>query len=160
MERQVKFLRYTPVLNRKEEAACTRAFNAFAKEGILDPKEMMEYMTLLKFNEREPVIFGILQKFADEHKGGAKAEEFLDSLNKYLQDRESDDTIQDAYDLFVEDPKGKVDFEVLKKVTKEVGDDDSDEKLKKMIEGAARNEKDVDFDEFHEIMTKNVKLVE
>lgn len=153
----LKFLKYKPELNRKEIAACRRGFDTFAVDGIMDPNQMLDCMKMLKFDEQEPVIYDVIAKFAETHKN-VNFDEFVDGINEILQDRGSNESTQRSFDLFVEDPNGTVTVDVLKRVTKEVGDDDSDEKLQKMIEGGAENKKDIGYEEFHKIMTKTYSL--
>ena len=63
-----------------------------------------------------------------------------------------------VYDLFVEDPKGTVTFEVLKKVATDTGDDASDEDLRRLIKSGASNGNDIPYEEFHSIMVKDISL--
>ena len=58
----------------------------------------------------------------------------------------------------MEDPKGTLNFEVLKKVANSVGDQTSDEDLQRLIKNGASNGTDIPYDEFHAIMTKDISL--
>ena len=75
-----------------------------------------------------------------------------------MQDRESEKSTGRTYELFVEDPKGTLTYEVIKKVSREVGDRDTDEDLRKLIKNGASNGNDIPYEEFHSIMIKDVTL--
>ena len=123
-----KYLRYVPALSRDEEATVTKVFKAFAdKNGLLVPYNLLTAMKELHFDETEPAIFDLLSEFdSAEYKNGLTLEQVLDGLNEKLRDRESKKCTERVYDLFVDDPKGTITYEVLKKVSKEVGDGESD----------------------------------
>ena len=155
-----KYLRYVPALSRDEEATVAKVFKAFAdKSGVLVPYNLLTAMKELHFDETEPAIFDLLSEFdAPEYKDGVTLEQLIDGLNEKLRDRESKKCSERVYDLFVDDPKGTITYEVLKKVSKEVGDGESDDQIRKRFEIASSNGKDIPFDEFHCIMIKDVSL--
>ena len=155
-----KYLRYVPALSRDEEATVTKVFKAFSdKSGVLVPANLLTSMRELHFDETEPAIFDLLSEFdSAEYKNGLTLEQLLDGLNEKLRDRESKKCTERVYDLFVDDPKATITYEVLKKVSKEVGDGESDEEIKKRFEIASSNGKDIPYDEFHCIMVKDVSL--
>jgi Ca2+-binding EF-hand superfamily protein len=74
------------------------------------------------------------------------------------QDRESQKATPRVFDLFVEDPKGTVTFELLKKVAIEKGDNSTDEDLRRIIKNGASNGNDITYVEFHSIMIKDISL--
>lgn len=154
-----RYLRYKPELSRDTVVSCQTAFKSFAKDKVLTPADMIEYLKLFKFDETDPEIYDIIAEFDNGNtKNGMSFNDFIDGLNEKLQDRESEKAISRVFTLFTEDPKGAVNYEVLKKVTTEVGDDDTAEVTKKIIEEGASNQKDIPYEEFQCIMTKNVSL--
>lgn len=154
-----RYLRYKPELSRDTVVSCQTAFKSFAKDKVLTPADMIEYLKLFKFDETDPEIYDIIAEFDNGNtKNGMSFNDFIDGLNEKLQDRESEKAISRVFTLFTEDPKGAVNYEVLKKVTTEVGDSDTPEETKKIIEEGASNQKDIPYEEFQCIMTKNVSL--
>ena len=155
-----KYLKYTPALSREEEASVSRVFKAFAgKNGLLVPSELLTAMKELHFDESEPVIFELLSEFnVVENRDGVTLDQLIDGLNEKLRDRESKKCSERVYDLFVDEPNGTVTYEVLKRVSNEVGDNEPDSEIKKRFEIASSNGKDIPFDEFHCIMVKDVSL--
>ena len=115
-------------------------------------------MKELKFDQSEPVVYDIIAELESENQTGLTYDEFVDKLTEKLQDRDSEKATERVFDLFVEDPKGTLTYEVLKKVAVETGDNASDEDLRRLIKNGASNGNDIPYDEFHSIMTKDVSL--
>ncbi len=125
---------------------------------MVNLNNMVIAMKELKFDESEPVIYDIVSEIEQENKGALSYEDFVDKLTEKLQDRDSEKATGRFFDLFVEDPKGTITFEVLKKVAAETGDNASDEDLRRLIKSGASNGNDIPYEEFHSIMTKDVSL--
>ena len=77
---------------------------------------------------------------------------------KILQDRESEKATERVFDLFTEDPKGTVTYEVLKKVHEQIGEEASEDDLRRLIKSGASNGNDIPYEEFRSIMIKDISL--
>ena len=115
-------------------------------------------MKELKFDESEPVVYDLMAEMETEVKGSLTYDEFIGKLTEKLQDRESQRATERVYELFVEDPNKTLNFETLKKVTQQIGDNTPDEDLQRLIKNGASNGTDIPYEEFHSIMTKDVSL--
>ena len=115
-------------------------------------------MKELKLDETEPVIYDLMAELDAETKQGITYDDFVQLLTAKLQDRESQKSTERVYELFVEDPNGTLNYEVLKKVANQVGDQTSDEDLQRLIKNGSSNGTDIPYDEFHSIMTKDISL--
>ena len=154
-----RVLKYNPEFNKTELHSIEKAFNLFAdRNGMMNLNNMVIAMKELKFDENEPVIYDIISELESENKASLSYDEFVDKLTEKLQDRDSEKATGRFFDLFVEDPKGTITFEVLKKVAAETGDNASDEDLRRLIKSGASNGNDIPYEEFHSIMTKDVSL--
>ena len=154
-----RVLKYKPEYNKEELHSIEKAFKLFAdRSGMMNLNNMVIAMKELKFDENEPVVFDIMSEIESETKNPISYDEFVDKLTEKLQDRESQKATERVYDLFVEDPKGTLTYEVLKKVAVETGDNASDEDLRRLIKNGASNGNDIPYEEFHSIMVKDVSL--
>ena len=154
-----RVLKYKPEFSKEELYSIEKAFKLFAdRNGMINLNNMVIAMKELKFDENEPVIYDLMAELESENQGSLTYDEFLDRLTEKLQDRESEKATERVFDLFVEDPKGTVTFEVLKKVAVETGDNTSDEDLQRLIKSGASNGTDIPYDEFHSIMVKDISL--
>ena len=154
-----RVLKYKPEFNKEELYSIEKAFKLFAdRNGMINLNNMVIAMKELKFDQNEPVIYDLMAELESENQGSLSYDEFVDRLTEKLQDRESEKATERVFDLFVEDPKGTVTFEVLKKVAVETGDNTSDEELQRLIKSGASNGTDIPYEEFRSIMVKDISL--
>ena len=154
-----KLLKYSPQYSKEELQSIEKAFKLFAdRNGIVHLNNMVIAMKELKLDETEPVIYDLMAELEAETKQGITYDDFVQLLTAKLQDRESQKSTERVYELFVEDPNGTLNYEVLKKVANQVGDQTSDEDLQRLIKNGSSNGTDIPYDEFHSIMTKDISL--
>ena len=154
-----RVLKYKPEFSKEELYSIEKAFKLFAdRNGMINLNNMVIAMKELKFDENEPVIYDLMAELESENPGSLSYDDFVDRLTEKLQDRESQKATERVFDLFVEDPKGTVTFEVLKKVAAETGDNTSDEDLQRLIKSGASNGTDIPYEEFRSIMVKDISL--
>ena len=154
-----RVLRYNPEFDKTELQSLEKAFKLFAdRNGIMNFNNMVIAMKELKFDESEPVIYDLMIELEQETKTGITYDEFIEKLTGKLRDRESQRATERVYELFVEDPKGTLNYDALKKVATQVGDQTPDEDLQRLIKNGASNGTDIPYDEFHAIMTKDISL--
>ena len=154
-----RVLKYTPEFNKEELNSLAKSFKLFAdKSGIMNLNNMVIAMKELKFDENEPVVYDLIAEIESENKNGLTYDDFVDRLTEKLQDRESEKSIERVFDLFVEDPKGTVTYEVLKKVHQDIGENASEEDLRRLIKSGASNGTDIPYEEFRSIMIKDISL--
>ena len=151
-----------PVLSRKELGAVKKMFRLFQDHnGTIDPHEVITSMQTLRLNEKSPIIYDLFAEFdtPENSKNRLDYEEFVDILSQKLSDKDSQKSIERVYEAFLgESNKDTIDFDVIKKVAKDVGDDITDEQIRAMLERCAKNGKDMTFEEFYEVMTKKVNM--
>ena len=76
----------------------------------------------------------------EERNGEISFDVFLDAINNKLDDKESKEGIRRIFDLFIGDPNADtITLSSLKKISKELGENMSDEELKIMLERASKN---------------------
>ena len=154
-----KLSKYSPQYSKEELHSIEKAFKLFAdRNGIVHLNNMVIAMKELKLDETEPVIYDLMAELEAETKQGITYDDFVKLLTAKLQDRESQKSTERIYELFVEDPNGTLNYEVLKKVANQVGDQTSDEDLQRLIKNGSSNGTDIPYDEFHSIMTKDISL--
>ncbi len=154
-----RLLKYKPEFDKTELHSIEKAFKLFAdRNGIMQLNNMLIAMKELKLDQSEPVIYELIQELDSEIKTGLTYDDFVGKLTAKLQDRESQRSTERSYELLVEDPNGTLNFQALKKVANEIGDQTSDEDLQRLIKNGASNGNDISYDEFHAIMTKDISL--
>ena len=154
-----KLTKNKPEFSKEELHSFEKAFKLFAdRNGIMNLNNMVIAMKELKLDESEPVVYDLISEMETETKTGLSYDDFIDKLTAKLRDRESQRSTERVYELFVPDPNGTLNFQTLKKVTQQIGDNTPDEELQRLIKNGASNGTDIPYEEFHSIMTKDVSL--
>ena len=145
-----RLMKYKPEFSKEELHSIEKAFKLFAdRNGVVNLNNMVIAMKELKFDESEPVIYDLFAELEQEIKQGITYDDFVKILTDKLQDRDSQRSTERVYELFVKDPNGTLNYEVLKKVANEIGDETPDEDLQRLIKNGASNGSDIPYEEFH-----------
>ena len=149
------YLKYKPQISNESLESVQKAFKLFQDDnGALKCDDLMFALQELKFDQQDPVIFDIIEEICSTNKVGLTYDKFVEKLNEQLQDRGSQKSTERTYGLFVEDPQSNLTLDSLKKVTREVGDNASEEEIKKIFNYASNNGQDIPYEDFHSIMTR------
>ena len=127
--------------------------------GKIDIKELVESMKSLGYDKSDPTLFQMFNEWNIKEKNKKITfEEFVNGMNDKLNDGESEEGIKRIFNSFKGDPNSNViNFDSLKKVSIELGENMSDEEIKEMLINASKSGKlEVTFEEFYEIMTKDI----
>merc|ERR1712071_351811 len=123
--------------------------------GTIDPKELKAAMQSLGFDSKNQTIFQMISDLDKDGSGQIEFEEFLDLMTARMSDKDTRSDIEKVFRLFDDDKTGKITFNNLKRVAKELGENMSDEDLMEMIDRADTDgDHAVNFEEFFAIMTK------
>ncbi|XP_029139032.1 caltractin isoform X2 [Protobothrops mucrosquamatus] len=106
----------------------------------------------------EPKKEEIKKMIADIGKDGSSTlsfEDFLTMMTTKMNEKDSKEEILKAFRLFDDDGTGKISFKNLKRVSKELGENLTDEELQEMIDEADRDgDGEINEEEFLKIMKK------
>ena len=148
-------------LNVDQVKILKRVFNLYSdKSGILDLKELLGAMRESELDLKFPLVYDLISQInASEYKNGIKFEQLIDEINKRLEDRESEESIERSFSYFSgNSDRQKIGADDIKKVADDIGEELTEDQAKRIISRIAKNGKNVDFDEFYMVMTKKAKL--
>ena len=149
-----------PGLSEDEVEEIKQAFDLFDtnQTGKMDPKELKAAMHSLGYDSKNPTIYKIIADLDtpdNDNNGGVTFDEFVETINNKLGDKESREGIEKLFNLFIDDANvNTINLENLKKIAKELGEQMSGDELKDMLERASNNGDELTFEEFYDIMTK------
>ncbi len=149
-----------PGLSNDEVDEIKQAFDLFDTNGNgrIDPKELKAAMQSLGFDNKNPTIFQLIAELdtnENAKNGGIEFDQFVDAINNKLGDKETRDGIRRIFDLFIDDPNSDtITLSSLRRISRELGEQMSQEELKDMLERASSNGTELTFEEFYDIMTK------
>ena len=148
-------------LNVDQVKILKRVFNLYSdKSGILDLKELLGAMRESELDLKFPLVYDLISQInASEYKNGIKFEQLIDEINKRLEDRESEESIERSFSYFAgNSDRQKIGADDIKKVADDIGEELTEDQAKRIINRVGKNGKDADFEEFNIVMTKQSKI--
>ncbi|GAU87494.1 hypothetical protein RvY_00328 [Ramazzottius varieornatus] len=143
-------------LTDKQRAEVREAFDLFDPDqsGEIDGKDLKVCLRALGFEPKKEEIKRMLQDVKSDD-GKINFDQFLILITSKMNEKDAHEEIQKAFRLFDSDDTGKISFQNLKRVARELGESLTDEELREMIEEADLNgDGEVDEKEFLRIMQK------
>merc|ERR1712176_490899 len=108
-----------------------------------------------KKEELKKLVSDLDKSSSSSGQGMLDFNEFLEIMTAKMSEKDSKEQIQKAFQLF-KGPSGKISFDDLKAVAKELGEPMSDEELREMIREADKDEdNEVSEEEFMRIIRKS-----
>ena len=148
-------------LSIDQEKKLKRVFKVYEdRSGIAKLGDILEGMREAGIDEKNPLAYDLISQLnTGDFKNGIKFEELISEINKKLADRSSEESIERLFQYFIQNSnKDKITVEELKRLADEIGEEISDDQAQRIMNKVAKNGKDLDFDEFYNIMTKKVQL--
>lgn len=125
------------------------------RDGFIETKQLKFAMRALGFEPKKEEINKLVADFDKNKFGKISLDEFTSMMNKRLAEKDANEEISKAFQLFDSDDTGKISFHNLKDVAKQLGENLSDEELREMITEADRDgDGEINKQEFVRIMKK------
>lgn len=147
----------TPYLNPKynvskqEIIEIKKAFDIFDTDGSgsIDPKELAEAFSEMGMNTNNKLIYQILAELDKDGSGVIDFEEFMKMAIVRTEFKPSKKELMKIFKIFDVSKKGRISQADLKKIADELGQEMTDEELRKMIKKADKDDDGlVNFEDF------------
>jgi len=128
-------------LTQEQKNDIKEAFDLFDTEGVgkIDVKELKVAIRALGFEPKKEEIKRMIAEIDKEDTGKLSFDNFVTLMSMKMAERDSKEEIMKAFRLFDEENTGVIDYEKLKRVSQELGENLTDEELQEMIEEADRD---------------------
>mmetsp|Transcript_59663 Transcript_59663/g.167199 ORF Transcript_59663/g.167199 Transcript_59663/m.167199 type:complete len:167 (+) Transcript_59663:111-611(+) len=153
--------RHRTELKDEQKAEIKEAFDLFDTDGTgtIDAKELKVALRALGFEpkkeELKKLVSDLDKTGSNSGQGQLDFNEFLEIMTAKMCEKDSKEQVQKAFQLF-KGPSGKISFDDLQAVARELGENMSDEELMEMIREADKDEdKEVSEEEFLRIIRKS-----
>jgi Ca2+-binding EF-hand superfamily protein len=126
-----------------------------AKTGLMNVEQLLGCAKTLGLPEKFPTIMNILKSISKESKA-LDFESFLTLLTEKLGNVQTQEGRRTIFDLIDKENKGKITFENLKELAKEVGHIISDDDLKEIVQYMSKHET-VSREEFERYLSRKIE---
>ena len=127
-------------------------------KGLIDPKDLKETMDEMNLKEKNPFVYDFISSLCSQknikQKGGISSDEFISKLQEKISDNESKEGIKRIFNVFSDSNSEKLPMPSFYQTAREIGDIESEQELKDLIDKSNMNGKELNFNEFYEIMTE------
>ena len=131
-------------------------FESSENPDLINPEEIKNLMDKLELKDKMSFIYDLISELcSNKHKGAITKTDFINFLENKLNDTETKEGINTIYSVFTDSKDDTLPLTNFCKVAREIGDIEKDEELKNLLKEADMTGKELNFDEFHEIMTKD-----
>ena len=134
------------------------AFELFdANDGRINAREIRQAMQNIGFDEKNPGVYEVmteLDKPKNKNLGGATFNDFCQTVNNRIPERETTEDLRRVFNLFLDDPNATTtSLQSIKRVADELGENIEELELGAMLNKASKSGDKLTFEDFVAIMT-------
>jgi Ca2+-binding EF-hand superfamily protein len=135
-------------------------FESSENPDLINPEEIKNLMDKLELKDKMYFIYDLISELcSNNNKGLITKTDFINFLENKLNDTQTKEGIHTIYNVFTDSKDDVLPLTNFCKVAREIGDVEKDEELKNLLKDAEMTGKEINFDEFNEIMNKNEKHI-
>ena len=134
------------------------AFELFdSNDGKLNVREVRDAMINIGYDEKNPIVYEVMTELDNtrsKNAGGATFNDFCQTVNYRVPEKESIEDLRNVFNLFLDDPNSdSTTLESIKRVADELGENIEEVELNAMLNKASKSGARLTFDDFVAIMT-------
>ena len=134
------------------------AFELFdANDGRINAREIRQAMQNIGFDEKNPGVYEVMTELdnpRNKNLGGATFNDFCQTVNNRIPERETTEDLRRVFNLFLDDPNATTtSLASIKKVADELGENIEELELSAMLNKASKAGDKLTFEDFVAIMT-------
>mmetsp|Transcript_15954 Transcript_15954/g.24041 ORF Transcript_15954/g.24041 Transcript_15954/m.24041 type:complete len:166 (-) Transcript_15954:151-648(-) len=145
-------------LSDDQKLELREAFELFDadKTGSIDLHELKVLMRALGFDVKKPDIVRMVHDVDPNNSGSVDYPQFLEIMTDRYAERNPEEEIIKAFQLFDDDHSGRISLRNMKRVARELGENLSEDELQAMIDEFDRDQDgEISGDEFMYIMKQS-----
>ncbi len=127
-------------------------------DGRINAREIRGAMQSIGFDEKNPTVYEVMTELdnpRNKNSGGATFNDFCQTVNYRVPEKETTEDLRKVFSLFVEPNSDTTSLESIKKVADELGENIEELELNAMLNKASKAGAKLTFDDFVAIMTGN-----
>ena len=140
---QSKKVEVQKVIIKSEGDDIKDVFELFdANDGKINTKEIRTAMQNIGFDEKNPSVYEVMTELdnpRNKNLGGANFNDFCQTVNNRIPERETTEDLRRLFNLFLDDPNAiTTSLQPIKKVTEELGENIDELELGAMLNKASK----------------------
>ena len=155
---QSKKVEVQKVIMKSDGNEIKDAFELFdANEGRINAREIRTAMQNIGFDEKNPGVYEVMTELdnpRNKNLGGATFNDFCQTVNNRIPERETTEDLRKVFNLFLDDPNATTtSLASIKRVADELGENIEELELSAMLNKASKSGDKLTFEDFVAIMT-------
>ena len=155
---QSKKVEVQKVIMKSDGNEIKDAFELFdANDGRINAKEIRSAMQNIGFDEKNPGVYEVMTELdnpRNKNLGGATFNDFCQTVNNRIPERETTEDLRKVFNLFLDDPNATTtSLASIKRVADELGENIEELELSAMLNKASKSGDKLTFEDFVAIMT-------
>ena len=126
-------------------------------DGRINAREIRGAMQSIGFDEKNPTVYEVMTELdnpRNKNSGGATFNDFCQTVNYRVPEKETTEDLRKVFNLFLDDPNSNTtSLESIKRVADELGENIEELELNAMLNKASKAGAKLTFDDFVAIMT-------
>ena len=126
-------------------------------DGRINAREIRSAMQSIGFDEKNPTVYEVMTELdnpRNKNSGGATFNDFCQTVNYRVPEKETTEDLRRVFNLFLDDPNSNTtSLESIKRVADELGENIEEVELNAMLNKASKSGARLTFDDFVAIMT-------
>ena len=131
-------------------------------DGKINVREIRGAMQSIGYDEKNPTVYEVITELDNprsKNSGGATFNDFCQTVNYRVPEKETTEDLRKVFNLFLDDPNSDTTtLESIKRVADELGENIEEIELNAMLKKASKSGARLTFDDFVAIMTGNQNL--
>ena len=138
-----------------------KGFKSYSQDDneIIETKQLNDINKIMNLNQKNPFLYNsiknLVNKKSEENDEYITSKEYINNIDEQLNDINSKEGIEHIFNVFCYEKKEGFSWTKLVLTAKELGDDENANKLLKLIEQAKLFNKEINFEEFNDIINEN-----
>ena len=128
-------------------------------DGKINVREIRGAMQSIGYDEKNPTVYEVITELDNprsKNSGGATFNDFCQTVNYRVPEKETTEDLRKVFNLFLDDPNSNTTtLESIKRVADELGENIEEIELNAMLNKASKSGARLTFDDFVAIMTGN-----
>jgi Ca2+-binding EF-hand superfamily protein len=143
------------------ETEIKKAFEKYESDGggVVEAENLKNITQVLNTKKNNPFIYNTIKSLTNkklqDNSDNISSKEYISYIDKQLDDTQSKEGLQNIYNVLCDPNDENISWTKFPTLAKQLGDKNMSNKLMKLIEQAKLSSKDLNFDEFCEIMNED-----